>query len=112
MTDLVKALGRGDPREVADLIARGDDVRYKRDHGYTALLDAVHGRDISRDPRLLALIDLLVAHGANLNGVSSYQEFKDVMEGRPGRRFRTETGMRRNPTSDRPTLHPPTSCPS
>ena len=74
MTALVKALGRGDPREVADIITRGHDIRYQRDHGYTALLDAVHGRDISRDPRLLELIDLLVGHGATLDAVSSYHE--------------------------------------
>jgi hypothetical protein len=31
----------------------GADIRYKWDHGYDALLDAVHGRDVARDSRLL-----------------------------------------------------------
>jgi ankyrin repeat protein len=72
--DLTTALSQGDPEAVAALIAAGADVRYKREHGYDALLDAVHGRDIVRDPRLLDLLRLLVAHGADLNGISSYDE--------------------------------------
>jgi ankyrin repeat protein len=71
---LVEALRAGDPRQVGALIDHGADVRYKREHGYTAFLDAVHGRDISRDPNLLDLIDLLVASGAALNALSSYGE--------------------------------------
>lgn len=72
--DLANALGHGDPEEVAALIAAGADIRYKREHGYDALLAAVHGRDVARDPRLLELLRLLVASGADLNGISSYQE--------------------------------------
>src|SRR5919198_643903 len=53
--DLVTALGHGDPEAVAALIASGADVRYKREHGYDALLDAVHGRDVGRDPHLPGL---------------------------------------------------------
>ena len=74
MSEVVNALGRGDPFEVAALIARGADIRYTRDHGYNALLDAAHGRDISRDPRLLDLLALLIANGVNLDAVSSYRE--------------------------------------
>jgi ankyrin repeat protein len=74
MTQLQQALGRGDPREVAELIAGGEDIHYKREHGYTALLDAVHGRDVSRDVRLLDLLALLVANRVNLKATSSYHE--------------------------------------
>lgn len=74
MATLADALGRGDPREVADLIARGEDIRYRREHGYTALIDAVHGRDVSRDGRLLELLALLVRHGAALDATSTYSE--------------------------------------
>lgn len=38
------------------------------------MLDAVHGRDVARDPRLLALLGLLVANGVDLNGISAYKE--------------------------------------
>src|ERR1700730_15102657 len=72
--DLRTALGEGDPRRVLALIELGADIHYKRDHGYDALLDAVHGRDITRDPRLLELLALLVAHGVELSGVSAYEE--------------------------------------
>jgi hypothetical protein len=72
--DLIAALNRGNPEEVAERIAAGANVRYKGEHGYDALLAAVHGRDVVRDPRLLDLLRLLVAHGVDLNGVSTYQE--------------------------------------
>src|SRR5262245_28643881 len=41
--DLHTALSQGDPQRVRALIEAGADVCYKRDHGYDALLDAVHG---------------------------------------------------------------------
>jgi len=74
MARLLEALARGDPHEVSQLIASGDDIHYRREHGYTALLDAVHGRDVSRDAALLELLILLVRHGVDLNATSSYQE--------------------------------------
>jgi ankyrin repeat protein len=72
--DLRTALGEGDPERVRALIEAGADVCYKRDHGYDALLDAVHGRDVERDPRLLELLAMLAAYGVDLSGVSSYRE--------------------------------------
>jgi ankyrin repeat protein len=72
--DLKTALGRGDPEEVAALIAAGADVHFRDEHGYGALLAAVHDRDVPRDPRLLDLLRLLVANGVDLNGISSYKE--------------------------------------
>jgi ankyrin repeat protein len=71
---LTTALREGDPQRVSALIKAGADVRYQADHGYNALLDAVHGRDVGRDPRLLELLTLLVAHGVDLSGVSTYAE--------------------------------------
>jgi ankyrin repeat protein len=56
------------------LIASGEDIRYRGEAGYTALLDAVHGRDLARDPRLLPLLRLLIAHGVDLDAVSTYKE--------------------------------------
>ena len=71
---LVDALHRGDPQAVAALISGGADIRYRRDHGYDALIDAVHGRDLTRDARLLDLLRLLVVHGVDLGGVTTYKE--------------------------------------
>src|SRR2546425_112519 len=72
--DLRTALGEGDPQRVRALIEAGADIRYKGNHGYDALLDAVHGRDVTRDPRLLELLALLAAHGVDLSGISAYEE--------------------------------------
>lgn len=68
------ALGGGDPAKVRLLAERGADLRYRRAEGYTALIDAVHGRDVLRDPRLHELLELLIAHQVDLNAVTRYQE--------------------------------------
>jgi len=68
------ALGAGDPEKVRLLLDRGADLGYRRRAGYDALIDAVHGRDIARDPRLMDLMRLIVARGAPLNGRSKYCE--------------------------------------
>lgn len=68
------ALGGGDPDKVAALIAAGADLRYRRADNYDALIDAVHGRDVLRDPRLLDLLRLLIEQGVELSGITSYQE--------------------------------------
>ena len=70
---LFSALRRGDPEEVQALIAEGIDLS-RRGRTCDPLLEALHGRDISRDPRLLDLLRLLVGHGIQVNGVSKYQE--------------------------------------
>src|SRR5262245_37315322 len=72
--DLQEALREGDPERVRALISAGADTRYKRERGYDALIDAVHGRDMARDPRLLELLGLLIEHGVDLSGVSDYGE--------------------------------------
>jgi ankyrin repeat protein len=72
--ELATALGRGDPETVSALIAAGADINYRRDHGYGALLDAVHNRDVMRDPTLLDLLRLLVSHGVELDGITTFKE--------------------------------------
>lgn len=73
-SDLQLALTDGDPGEVSRLIEAGADIRYACDEGYDALIDAVHGRDVARDPRLLDLLKLLINHGVNLSSVTSHCE--------------------------------------
>ncbi|MBN9520371.1 ankyrin repeat domain-containing protein [bacterium] len=72
--ELRKALGEGDPAKVRALLAAGADIRYTRPKGSAALINAVHGRDVARDPRLLDLLTLLVEYGVDLNAVSEYEE--------------------------------------
>jgi len=68
-------LGCGDPEKLAALLESGVDIHYQRGEGFdAALIDAVHGRDISADPHLIDLLKLLVACGVSLNGVGKYEE--------------------------------------
>jgi hypothetical protein len=71
---LKQALSAGDPQEVKALLDRGADIRYRYEHGYEALIHAVHSRDVFRDTRLLDLLHLLIDRGANLDAVSTYGE--------------------------------------
>jgi ankyrin repeat protein len=71
---LRQALAKGDPAEVRRLLDAGADVRYRTADGYDALMDAVHGRLVSRDERLLELLSLLVERGAPLGGETKYRE--------------------------------------
>ncbi len=67
------ATGAGDPEKVAALLDAGADLHYSRD-GFGALLDAVHGRDIARDDRLVPLLELVIERGAALDTITSYAE--------------------------------------
>jgi ankyrin repeat protein len=69
--DLHDALRAGDLPAVQALVAAGADLHYRREGGYDALLDAVHGCD---GARLIELLQWLIAHGAPLNGVSRHNE--------------------------------------
>ena len=67
-------LAGGNPAKLALLLENGAEIQYKRTADYDALIDAVHDRDILRDPHLLDLLELLIAHGVALNRVSTYGE--------------------------------------
>jgi ankyrin repeat protein len=68
------AVSGGDPQKVAMLVEAGASIYYCDAHGHDALLNAVHHRDIARDPRLLDLLKLLISYGVALNTVTKYQE--------------------------------------
>ena len=68
------ALSAGNPHIVASLLDAGADLRYQREGGYDALLDAVFGRDLTRDEQLVDLLRLLIARAATLDGVTQYSE--------------------------------------
>lgn len=71
---LVNALHDGDPAKVLALLDAGVDLHSRSAEGYDALIDAVHGRDVLRDPRLIELLQLLIERGVALNGVTTYGE--------------------------------------
>ena len=71
---LCLAVAAGDPEKVSVLLDHGANLHYIREHGYNALIDALHGRDIRSDTRLLALLRLLISRGVELNAVTDYNE--------------------------------------
>jgi ankyrin repeat protein len=68
------ALGAGEQEKLEILLEFGADLHYCRNAGYDALIDAVHGRDLSRDTQLIGLLRLLIGHGVALNAVTTYHE--------------------------------------
>jgi ankyrin repeat protein len=66
-TALTLALQNGDPTKVAVLVRAGADLG-------SSILDAVHGRDVPRDPRLLDLLKYCIDQGADLDYQSEYNE--------------------------------------
>ena len=71
---LREAIALGDPQKVTSLIKEGADIHYQTESGYDAFLDAVHGRDILHDSRLIELLKLLIESGISLTGMSDYGE--------------------------------------
>jgi ankyrin repeat protein len=66
------ALSGGDPQKVMALLESGADLHYKTTAGSDALIAAVCGRDVLRDPQLIELLKLLIARGVELSGVDKY----------------------------------------
>jgi ankyrin repeat protein len=56
------------------LLDAGADIRYEQESRYDVLIDAMHGRNIARDPQLIPIIQLLLNRGAALNTESEYGE--------------------------------------
>lgn len=73
-TVLAQAIGAGDPLRVELLIDTGADCTSTDENGYDALINAMHGRDIARDDRLLSLVELLIQQNAPLRGESDFGE--------------------------------------
>ena len=71
---LEHALRAGDPDAVREAIRRGEDIHFRNANGYDALLNAVQGRDVERNSRLLELLQLLVEQGVALSGITSHAE--------------------------------------
>ena len=68
------AIAAGDVEQVAALIRAGADIHYRDEHGYDALINATYGRDVLRDPHLIELLQLLIANGASVTGLTTYGE--------------------------------------
>ncbi|MBD2115118.1 ankyrin repeat domain-containing protein [Nodosilinea sp. FACHB-141] len=73
-TVLSLALYAGNLDKIRFLLDVGSNIHYQRPGGYDALIDAMHGRDISNDENLIPVLNLLIERGAKVSGVSSYGE--------------------------------------
>lgn len=71
---LREALAGGRVAKIEYLLDAGVDLHYSHPHGYEAMLDLVHGRDLRRDEDLLPAARLLLSRGAAPDPVSTYGE--------------------------------------
>ena len=60
--------------KLAVLIEAGADIRYQKEHGYDALINAAYGRDVRHNPQLTEILNLLIANGVSLRGMTTYGE--------------------------------------
>jgi ankyrin repeat protein len=63
-----------DLQKLKVLIKAGADIRYQKEHGYDALINAAYGRDVLHNPQLLDILNLLIANGVSLKGMTTYGE--------------------------------------
>jgi len=84
-TVLSLAVQSGNLDKIRFLLDAGSNIHYQRPHGYDALIDAMHGRDISKDKNLIPILELLIERGAQVSGVSSYGESALRVASRVGR---------------------------
>ncbi|MBB5060846.1 ankyrin repeat protein [Granulicella aggregans] len=63
-----------DLQKLTELIDGGANIRYKKEHGYDALINAAYGDDVLNNPQLLDILNLLIANGVSLTGMTSYGE--------------------------------------
>ncbi|MDB9372166.1 ankyrin repeat domain-containing protein [Nodularia sphaerocarpa] len=75
----------GNLEKIKFLLDAGADINYQTPNGYDVLIDAMYGRDITKNENLLAIIDLLIKRGAKLTGVSDYGESALIRASRTGR---------------------------
>lgn len=74
-----------DVQKLAVLIEAGADIHYQDEHGYDALINAAHGRDVLHNPHLIDILNLLIANGVSLRGMSTYGESSVRVLSRIGR---------------------------
>lgn len=73
-TVLALAVQSGNLEKIQFLLDAGADINYQKPHGYDVLIDAMYGRDITKNENLLAIIDLLIKRGAKVTSVTDYGE--------------------------------------
>jgi ankyrin repeat protein len=74
-----------DLQKLAVLIEAGADIHYQDEHGYDALINAAHGRDVLHNPKLIDILNLLIARGVPVRGMTTYGESSVRVLSRIGR---------------------------
>ncbi len=82
---IVAGVWGGDPDILAALIEAGADIRYQREKGYDALINAAYSRNARSNPRLIQHLKLLVDQGVSLTGETEYAETGVRVLSRAGR---------------------------
>jgi ankyrin repeat protein len=68
------SLALSDLRKLEVLIEAGANIRYQKEHGYDALINAAYGHDVLNNPQLIAILNLLIENGVSLRGMTTYGE--------------------------------------
>jgi ankyrin repeat protein len=63
-----------DLQKLTTLIEAGADIRYQKEHGYDALVNAAYGHNVLHNSQLLDILNLLIANGVSLRGMTTYGE--------------------------------------
>lgn len=71
---LKDAILSGNPDRVRVALRDGGDIEYRDEVGFDPLMDAAYRVGSRRPSRLLELLQVLIDHGAKLDGVSKYRE--------------------------------------
>jgi ankyrin repeat protein len=64
----------GDLQKLAVLIEAGADIRYRTKQGYDALVNVAYSSDVLDNPQLIEVLNLLIANGVSLRGMTTYGE--------------------------------------
>ena len=64
----------GDLQKLTVLIEGGADIRYQTKQGYDALVIAAYGVNVRHNPQLIDILNLLIANGVPLRGMTTYGE--------------------------------------
>lgn len=74
-----------DVQKLPVLIEAGADIRYQDEHGYDALINTAYGHDVLHNPHLIDILNLLIANGVPLRGMTTYGESSVRVLSRIGR---------------------------
>lgn len=67
------SLALDDPNKLALLIEAGADISYRTEKGYDALVNAAYSRNVRHNPKLMEVLQLLIANGVSVRAMTTYE---------------------------------------